>query len=139
MKVLLVEDNELNQQIAVEMLEFLGVDVDVVANGREAVDRIKERPPFFYELVFMDIQMPVMDGLEATRQIRRNGMEGIAELPIIAMTANAFSEDIKKSRIAGMSGHLSKPISINNLRDALIRSRRWEETNHRQKKFDFRQ
>lgn len=139
MKVLLVEDNELNQQIAVEMLEFLGVDVDVVANGREAVDRIKERPPFFYELVFMDIQMPVMDGLEATRQIRRNGMEGIAELPIIAMTANAFSEDIKKSRIAGMSGHLSKPISIDNLRDALIRSRRWEETNHRQKKFDFRQ
>lgn len=131
LKVLLAEDNLLNQQIAEEMLALFGVKVETVNNGQEAVEAVLRNPPFYYDLIFMDIQMPVMNGYEAARQIRDCGKERIRELPIIAMTADAFTEDIKKSQISGMSGHLSKPISMDKLKRALSSCMRWKETNGR--------
>lgn len=131
MRILLAEDNEMNQQIASEMLELLGVQVDIASDGQQAVDKVLGNPPFYYDLVFMDIQMPVMDGYEAARQIRSSGKEAIQELPIIALTADAFSEDVKKAKMAGMSDHLAKPISIDNLKSMLRYCRRWEEKNKR--------
>lgn len=119
MRVLLAEDNPLNQQIAAEMLGLLGAEVETADNGQEAVDMVLSRPPYYYELVFMDMQMPLVDGCEATRQIRRSGKEGVCELPIIAMTANAFAEDVKRTRLSGMDGHLAKPIDLFKLRQAL--------------------
>lgn len=118
-RVLLVEDNEINQQIAIEMLNLLGVEVDLAANGRQAVELIEEKPVFYYRMVFMDIQMPVMNGYDATAKIRANPKGALEHLPIIAMTADAFSEDIKKSRMAGMNEHLAKPISMEKLQKIL--------------------
>lgn len=103
--VLLVEDNDINQLIAKEMLQHLGLTVDVAKNGQEAVAMVKQRN---YALVFMDIQMPVMDGLTAAEIIR--GHFSYQQLPIIAMTANTSSEDIERSMAAGMQDHISKPI-----------------------------
>lgn len=131
LNILLAEDNRLNQQIAEEMLALLGAKTETVENGRQAVAAVLEHAPFYYDLVFMDIQMPEMDGYEATRQIRNSGKEGIHELPIIAMTADAFSEDIKKSHMAGMSGHLSKPISMDKLKQFLSDCIKWKEKNRR--------
>lgn len=119
MRVLLVEDNEINQQIAMEMLKLLGVEVELVKNGQEAVDSINEKPMFYYQLVFMDIQMPVMNGYDATVKIRESEKGELDKLPIIAMTADAFSEDIRKCRMAGMNEHLAKPISIERLKEIL--------------------
>ena len=119
MRVLLAEDNPLNQQIAAEMLVLLGAEVETADNGQEAVDMVLSKPPYYYELVFMDMQMPLVDGCEATRQIRRSGKEGVSELPIIAMTANAFAEDVKRTRLSGMDGHLAKPIDLFKLKQAL--------------------
>ena len=130
LRVLLVEDNELNRQIASEMLKLLGVRVEMAENGREAVC---SHPALYYDAVFMDVQMPVMNGYEATREIRGSGMERIGELPIIAMTADAFAEDVKRARLSGMNGHLAKPVSIELLRGALSgcldckRKNRWDE------------
>ncbi|MCQ4637092.1 ATP-binding protein [Anaerovorax odorimutans] len=126
MRALLVDDNELNRQIAAEMLELLGVTVEIAENGQEAVDAVVHNVPMYYDLVFMDIQMPVMDGYEAVRAIRGSGKERIDELPILAMTADAFLEDIKKSRLAGMDGHITKPISIDALKSALEKCRSWK-------------
>ena len=125
-RALLVEDNELNRQIATEMLELLGAKVDTAENGKLAVEAIRSRPPFYYDIVFMDVQMPVMNGYEATREIRALPMEAIGELPVIAMTADAFAEDAKRARLAGMSGHLAKPISISQLKSALSRTLEWK-------------
>ena len=119
LRVLLVEDNELNRQIASEMLKLLGVRVEMAENGREAVEAVCSHPALYYDAVFMDVQMPVMNGYEATREIRGSGMERIGELPIIAMTADAFAEDVKRARLSGMNGHLAKPVSIELLRGAL--------------------
>lgn len=130
LKVLLAEDNTLNQQIASEMLKYLGVQVELAENGLQAVNAILNHPPFYYDMVFMDIQMPVMDGYEATRRIRETGLTGIDELPIVAMTADAFAEDIKKSRLAGMNGHLSKPISMEQLHNTLMHCVQWKHRNH---------
>lgn len=130
-RVLLAEDNELNQQIAQEMLEFLGARVDVVENGSLAVNMVLHNPPFYYDLVFMDVQMPVMNGFEAAEKIRSSGKEAIGELPIIAMTADAFPEDIKKTRQAGMNGHMAKPIEIERLRKVLEYCVQWKNKNHR--------
>ncbi len=116
LRVLLVEDNELNRQIASEMLKLLGVRVEMAENGREAVEAVCSHPALYYDAVFMDVQMPVMNGYEATREIRGSGMERIGELPIIAMTADAFAEDVKRARLSGMNGHLAKPVSIELLR-----------------------
>ena len=133
LRVLLVEDNELNRQIASEMLKLLGVRVEMAENGREAVEAVCSHPALYYDAVFMDVQMPVMNGYEATREIRGSGMERIWELPIIAMTADAFAEDVKKASMSGMNGHLAKPVSIELLRGALSgcldckRMNRWDE------------
>lgn len=111
-RILLVEDNELNREIAVEILSTTGVTVDTAENGLEAVEIITKAPLDFYNLVLMDIQMPVMDGYEATRKIRLLPNLNMTRLPIVAMTANAFSEDIENAVRAGMNNHLSKPIDI---------------------------
>jgi signal transduction histidine kinase/CheY-like chemotaxis protein len=107
LRVLLVEDNELNQQVATELLESMGVHVDLAENGAIAVDKVHNQAQP-YDLVLMDMQMPVMDGLTATRKIR--ALEGCKDLPIIAMTANAMESDRQKCLAAGMNDHLGKPI-----------------------------
>ncbi|WP_455594092.1 ATP-binding protein [Cloacibacillus porcorum] len=119
LRVLLVEDNELNREIAAEMLALLGARVESVENGRLAVEAVCSHPPYYYDIVFMDIQMPVLNGYDAAKEIRGCGMKSIGDLPIIAMTADAFAEDAKLARLAGMNGHLAKPISIEQLKGAL--------------------
>ena len=117
-RVLLVEDNDINQEIARSLLEGAGVTVDVACNGQEAVDMVTNTTEGFYQLVFMDIQMPVMDGLEAARRIRAQG-RGQAELPIVAMTAHAQSSDREKSLEAGMNDHITKPLEPEELLETL--------------------
>ena len=131
LRVLLVEDNELNMQIAAEMLAVLGVQVETAEDGKQAVDAVLTKPSFYYDLVFMDIQMPVLNGYDAARRIRSSGKECIDELPIIAMTANAYAEDVKQAQMAGMSGHIAKPISIEHLRNALASCLAWRQKNSR--------
>lgn len=113
--VLMAEDNELNAEIATEFLEMAEVSVDRAVNGAEALEMLEKAAPGTYDLVFLDIQMPVMDGYEAARRIRASEREDIRNLPVIAMTANAFSTDIKKAREAGMNGHIAKPLDIKRL------------------------
>lgn len=137
LRVLLVEDNELNRQIASEMLELLGARVEMAEDGYQAAEAVRTHPPFFYDMVFMDVQMPVMNGYDATREIRNSGMERISELPIIAMTADAFAEDVKRARLAGMNGHLAKPISLSQLRSALSGCKRWKRQNRRNETTDI--
>ena len=91
-------------------------------NGQEALDKIKSSAPGYYDLIFMDIMMPVMDGLEATKEIRRLSRRDCKEIPIIAMSANAFDEDVKKSLASGMNGHLSKPIDFGKLEEVLAKN-----------------
>ena len=133
LRILLVEDNELNRQIATEMLELLGVEVEIAGDGKQAVDAICTHPAFYYDMVLMDVQMPVMNGYDAAKSIRASGMPNIDELPIIALTADAFAEDIKKTRLAGMNGHLAKPISIGQLKHALSKCLSWKLRNRRDK------
>ena len=113
--ILLVEDNELNSEIAVEILNEYGFLVDTAKNGAEAVEKVKNSKPGNYDLVLMDVQMPVMNGYEATKQIRALADPGLAGITILAMTANAFDEDRKKALECGMDGFLSKPIVIEEL------------------------
>ena len=115
-RVLLVEDNDLNREIFVELISGTGVVTDTAVNGLEAVRLIKEHKPDYYDIVFMDIQMPVMDGYEAARRIREleSGRQG-ALLPIIALTANAFSDDRDRAIKAGMNAHIAKPIVVSKL------------------------
>ena len=110
-KVLLVEDNELNREIATAIMEEIGLDVDVAEDGTDAVNIMSSERGSNYDLIFMDIQMPKMDGYTATREIRTLNNSKCANIPIIAMTANAFEEDRKKAIKAGMNGHIAKPIS----------------------------
>ncbi len=117
--ILLVEDNELNSEIAVEILNEYGFLVDTAENGAEAVGKIKNSTPGNYDLVLMDVQMPVMNGYEATQQIRALDDPALAGITILAMTANAFDEDRKKALECGMDGFLSKPIVIEELISAL--------------------
>ena len=114
-RILLVEDNELNSEIAVELLNAYGFVVDTAENGAEAVEKVKNSTPGNYDLVLMDVQMPVMNGYEATKQIRALNDPALAGITILAMTANAFNEDRKKALECGMNGFLSKPIVIEEL------------------------
>ena len=107
--VLLAEDNDLNREIAVELLQMIGITVDWAENGRAALDKFLADEDT-YDLILMDVQMPVMDGYQATAAIRSSGHERAGTIPIIAMTADAFHEDIVKAETAGMNGHLAKPI-----------------------------
>ncbi|MCI9430649.1 MAG: response regulator [Lachnospiraceae bacterium] len=111
-KIFLVEDNELNQEIAVEILQEAGFVMDVADDGAAAVEKLKAAEPGQYDVVLMDIQMPIMNGYEATKQIRALDSPWLADLPIIAMTANAFEEDKKAALDAGMNGHIAKPIDV---------------------------
>lgn len=108
MRVLLVEDNLINQQLAVELMKKRGIAADVTNNGKEALEQLENNSPDFYHVVLMDLQMPVMDGYEATRIIRSDSR--YHDLPIVAMTAHAFFEERERCRIIGMNGHISKPI-----------------------------
>ncbi len=119
-RILLVEDNELNREIAAELLEEAGLQVECAENGQLACDMVRASVPGYYDLVLMDIQMPVMDGYAATRAIRSIGDPALANLPIIAMTANAFEEDRERALEAGMNGHLAKPIDVEKMM-ALLR------------------
>jgi two-component system, sensor histidine kinase and response regulator len=108
MRVLLVEDNAINQQLAVELLATKHVTVDVANNGQEAIEQIHSHPPTYYSVVLMDLQMPVMDGHEATRQLRLDVR--YVDLPIVAMTAHAMADERERCLVLGMNGHVSKPI-----------------------------
>ncbi len=118
-RVLVVEDNELNAEIAQCLLEERNFEVDCVHDGSQAVERIRTTPPGTYDLILMDIMMPVMNGLDATRAIRAMEREDCRTIPIIAMSANAFDDDLKKSVECGMNGHLSKPVEVDKLYRAL--------------------
>ena len=120
-RLLLVEDNELNQEIAVEILEQRGFGVEAVADGVDAVERMEHAQPGEFDAVLMDIQMPRMDGYEATRQIRKLEDAQVAAVPIIAMTANAFEEDRNLALQAGMNDHIAKPIDTDQLFKTLQR------------------
>ncbi|MCC8024940.1 MAG: response regulator [Clostridium sp.] len=120
-RILLVEDNALNQEIAAELLQMMGITVDTADNGQAALDRIRELPAGYYDLVFMDMQMPVMDGCTSARAIRALDRDDAKSLPIIAMTANAFADDRQKTAEAGMNEHLAKPIDTEQLRSILER------------------
>ena len=114
-RVLLVEDNELNSEIAMTILNEYGIQVDTAGNGVEAVEKIKISTPGDYDLVLMDVQMPIMNGYEATKRIRKLNEPKLAGIPILAMTANAFDEDRKNALESGMDGFLSKPIVVDEL------------------------
>ena len=118
-RVLLVEDNELNREICQELLEMAGFTVDTAEDGKVAVDRVREAPAGTYDVILMDIQMPVMDGYEATREIRCLVEGKKAGIPIFALTANAFAEDRRRAIEAGMNGHIAKPIDIPSLMKTL--------------------
>lgn len=111
-RIMLVEDNELNREIAYELLSEQGLIVDAVENGREALELLRQQPENFYELIFMDIQMPVMNGYEAARSIRAGESTYWKKLPIIAMTANVFQEDERKAAECGMNGYVTKPVDM---------------------------
>ena len=111
-RVLLVEDMDINRQLASMILSRLGFEVETAVNGREAVDRLIISTPGYYDLVLMDIQMPVLNGYDAAKEIRTFEDRELAGIPIIAMTANAFSEDVKAARDAGMDAHVAKPVDI---------------------------
>ena len=117
-RILLVDDNELNREIGVEILRMTGAEVETAENGKIAVEKVEASPKGSYDLIFMDIQMPVMNGYEATAAIRSlPGEKG--KVPIVAMTANAFAEDVQLAKNTGMNGHIAKPLDMNKLKDVL--------------------
>ena len=122
-KLLLAEDNDLNAEIAMVQLEELGIHVTRAANGKEAIKIFADNPPDTFNMIFMDIMMPEMNGYEATAAIRamHNRLDA-HRIPIIAMTANAFAEDVQASLDAGMNGHLSKPIVMEEVVKTIARN-----------------
>lgn len=114
-RILVVEDNELNREIAYELLQETKAVVETAVDGQDAVDKVSASPEGYYDLIIMDIQMPVMNGLEATKAIRLLDRKDIKDMPIIAMSANAFAEDVQLSLEAGMNEHIPKPIEIDKL------------------------
>ena len=117
-----MEDNELNREIAKEIIGMTGVSIECAENGREAVEKFTAAPVGYYDLIFMDIQMPLMNGYETTAAIRAQTLHGGQTIPIVAMTANAFAEDVVLSRNAGMNDHIAKPLDLNKLNSVL---RQW--------------
>ena len=113
MHILLAEDNELNMEIAEFMLQNEGADVTKAWNGQEAVEVFKKSEPGEFDVILMDIMMPVMNGYEATKMIRSLDREDAKAIPIIAMTANAFTEDRLRAKEAGMDDHVAKPVDVN--------------------------
>lgn len=120
-RILLVEDNELNREIACEILGMTGIQMEEAENGREAVDKFVTSETGYYDLILMDIQMPVMNGYKAAEAIRALEREDAGEVPIVAMTANAFAEDVRESERAGMNAHLAKPFDLEKLMEMLKR------------------
>ncbi len=118
-RILLVEDNDLNREIAKFMLEEIGFEVDIACDGQDAVDAMLSCEDGRYNYVLMDVQMPIMDGLEATERIRAAGREYLRTVPIVALTANAFNEDVERCLAAGMNSHLAKPFKIEDIVNAL--------------------
>ena len=123
MKVLLVDDNEMNREIAVELLTEKGIIVETANDGDVAVEKIRNAGIEEYELILMDVQMPRMNGYEATREIRSLPDPKKSSIPIVAMTANAFEEDKRNALAAGMDGHLAKPIDDQKLVQTLMEFR----------------
>lgn len=119
-RVLVVEDNDLNMEITRAMLEEYGMMVEEAHDGQEAVDLVKEKEASYYDLILMDIMMPVKDGLEAAREIRNLSKADSHTIPIVAMSANAFDEDVRRSLASGMNGHLSKPVNIQKLKEMIL-------------------
>ena len=119
MRFLCAEDNELNMEIAEFVLQNEGAVVTKAWNGQEAVDIFRKSRPGEFDVILMDIMMPEMDGLEATRTIRNLDREDCKKIPIYAMSANAFDEDVKRSLASGMNGHLSKPVNLQVLEKTL--------------------
>ena len=119
--ILLVEDNEMNREIAVAILEQAGLQITTAVNGQDAVNQFTASIPGTYDAIFMDIQMPVMDGYEATRAIRRSSHPEARTMPIIAVTADVFSEDVAKALACGMNDYISKPIDYPKLIKALLK------------------
>ena len=115
----MVEDNVLNMEIAVELIKMAGVEIDCAINGQEAVELFGKSPAGYYDAILMDVQMPVMDGYTATRKIRAGRHPDAKTIPIIAMTANTFSEDIDAAYAAGMNGHMAKPINVETLHQTI--------------------
>ena len=114
-RVLLVDDNELNREIAAELLKMMKLDVECAVNGKEAVDKFAASEGGYYDLIFMDIQMPVMNGYDAVKAIRKLDRSDAEKIPVVAMTANAFAEDVKEALNSGMNEHIAKPLDINKL------------------------
>lgn len=121
MRVLLVEDNELNREIARDVLKRDGFIVEEAEDGAIAVEKVSASRPGYYAAILMDIQMPVMNGYEAAKAIRAIENKELAEIPIIAVTANAFEEDRRAAKEAGMNGHIAKPLKVKELREQLAR------------------
>jgi len=120
-RILAAEDNELNREIICTILEEQGILVDAVPDGLAAVSQMADSQPGYYDMILMDIMMPVMNGLEAAREIRKLDREDCQTIPIVAMSANAFAEDVKKSLESGMNAHLSKPLDVKKLEETLHR------------------
>lgn len=118
-RVLVVDDNDLNIEIAEELLTHIGIRVEKARDGKQAVDMLRDKAANYYDMVFMDIQMPVMNGYEAVREIRASAREDLKTVPIVAMSADAFSDDIQKAAVSGMNGHVAKPIELPKLQAAL--------------------
>ena len=126
-KLLLVEDNELNMEIAKDLIGMTGMVIDEAWNGEEAVEKMAASKTGYYDLILCDIQMPIMDGYEATKRIRSMDRPDAKTVPIIAMTANAFAEDKVRALETGMNGHISKPIDLNELFTTLDKVLYYEE------------
>lgn len=118
-RILLAEDNELNQEIAASILSDAGFSVEIAGNGQIAVDMLKQSQEGYYQLILMDVQMPIMNGYEATKEIRKLSDKKLSSIPIFAMTANAFEEDKQEALRCGMNGHIAKPIDVEKLFEVL--------------------
>ena len=121
MRFLCAEDNELNAEILTELLKIEGAECTICENGEEILKTFEKSAPGDYDMILMDVQMPVMNGYEASRRIRTSRRPFGKTIPIIALTANAFAEDIVRSSEAGMDAHITKPIDENKLKECMLR------------------